>query len=83
MENKDECPFCKRKFSDILKHFLFTHDIEDMEKLNKQLEKLRVTTNRQKEFGKYVENLQEQKKKNLLSSDDYRRLITEWTKKHK
>jgi len=37
--DKSKCPFCKKEVSDILKHFVFAHNIRDMDNLEEEIEK--------------------------------------------
>lgn len=79
---KRKCPFCKSVITDILEHIRIAHDIDSVEEFNEKMAKLEIHKANQEAFQKYVQELQEMEKKGSISTEDYRRLITEWIKQH-
>ncbi len=65
------CPFCGKSFDDMLKHFVLVHDIESLEHLDREIK-------RRREFFEFVKDLQEKRKKNLISAEQYRELVSKW-----
>jgi len=76
------CPFCSKRVDDILKHFVLVHDIESLEHLDRELKILDSTHKRQREFSKFVAGLQEKRKKNLISAEEYRELASKWRREN-
>ncbi len=78
-----KCPFCKKKVTDIIKHFSISHDIRNMDQLKEELEKLEQVQRKRVDFSNYVEELKQKEREGHISAEDYRRLLMEWDKQHK
>jgi hypothetical protein len=74
------CPLCKRQLEDLLKHLVIVHEIEDADQFSKEIEKLEANEERKREFAAYVMQLQQQRTKGLISAEEYRAKIANWTK---
>ena len=79
----DDCPLCKKRISDLLKHLRFVHEINDVEQFNQEKAKLVRLKTKQTEFAKYVEDLQNKMKNGEISPEEYRELITKWEAQNK
>lgn len=79
----NNCPLCGKTFSDFLKHIRFTHKIRDADQFSEEVEKLEKKTQKQKEFAKYVADLQFKKQNGEITTEKYRELITEWVSHNK
>ncbi len=78
MSAETRCPLCGKDVGDILKHFVLVHDIENLEHLNQEVRRSESAQKRQREFSVYVTALQERRKKNLISAEQYRELVSRW-----
>lgn len=78
--DKSKCPFCKREFSDILKHLVFTHDIRDINHFAEEFEKTEKEEKKKIEFRNYVEDLKSKMREGTISAKAYRELVTKWMK---
>lgn len=65
-----------------MKHFVFTHNIEDINHFKEQIEKAEKLEKTKIEFRKYVEELTERMRKGEISGKDYRELTEKWRKEH-
>ena len=83
MSNKSICPICKKKYTDILKHFVLAHDIQNMEHLIEEIEKIEKKESIKIMFKNYVEELKKKIKIDEITTKDYRELIMKWSKEHK
>ena len=77
------CPLCDKQISDLLKHLRFNHKIKNDEEFENAIRKIEGVKKAQQEFTTYYEKLQHKKKKNEITSEEYRELITEWVHQHK
>ena len=82
MLSRTKCPFCKREFSDILKHFVLKHDIKDMDHLVEEIEKADEKEKVKVEFANYVDELKKEMREGIISAKEYRELIMKWLKEH-
>lgn len=73
---------CKKEFSDMLKHFVFAHDVRDMNHLAELIEETEADKKRKLEFRNYVQELKNKMEKGIISPNDYRDLIINWCKIH-
>ncbi len=78
MPTESSCPFCGKAVEDILKHFVLVHDIENLEHLDREVKKSELARKRQAKFAELVKELQDKRKKNLISAEQYRELISKW-----
>jgi len=83
MLDKSKCPLCKRKYSDMLKHFVLTHDIKDMNHLAAEIGKVEEEEKIKIEFRNYVEDLLKKMKEGIISAKEYRELIVQWWREHR
>ena len=77
------CLLCGKQISDLLKHLRFSHKIKNDEEFENEIRNIEYIKKSKQEFSIYVENLQHKKKKNEITSEEYRELITEWVRQHK
>ena len=66
-----------------MQHFVFAHDIKDMNHLVKEIEKAQRKEAEKVEFRKHVEDLKSKMRKGIISAKDYRELIIKWHEEHK
>jgi hypothetical protein len=78
--SEETCPLCGKNVEDILRHFVMVHDIEDLDHLEQEIKKAESVSRRQRDFSKFVEELKEKLRKGIISLEDYRSLISEWSK---
>jgi hypothetical protein len=79
---EETCPLCGKNVEDILRHFVLVHDIEDLDHLEREIKKTESVSRRQRDFSEFVKELKEKIRKGIVSPDDYRSLISEWSKTH-
>ena len=77
-----KCNICGKEVVDILRHFAIAHRIKSINHLKVEIEKAEKEETRRAEFRKYVEELNERIKRGEISTEDYRRLVTQWFKEH-
>jgi hypothetical protein len=74
------CPLCGKTIRKPLNHYRLSHDIEDTEEFLQALEKIQVVEERKAKFAQYVDELNNQKAKGLITAEDWRRLVREWAR---
>jgi len=76
------CPLCNKNFADLLMHLVFSHDIEDIEHFNAEVKSLEIADRRRRDFHGYVTQLQDQRRRGVISAEQYRELVSKWIKEH-
>jgi hypothetical protein len=76
------CPFCGKKVGDTLYHLRFVHEVEDIDQFMQALQKVGEEEERRRQFAKYVEGLQGKVRQGLITWEDYRRLVMEWSREN-
>lgn len=77
------CPICQREFKDILKHFTLKHDISDINQLKTYIEMAEAQEQKRKEFGMFIDEINEKKRRGEITIDEWRVLREGWEKEHK
>jgi hypothetical protein len=72
------CPFCKRQLKDLLKHLVLVHEIRDSDQFERELERVSGEENEKTRFFAFVSVLNEQKRKGLISAQEYRTRMRKW-----
>ena len=80
--NEKPCLVCGRSIRDILRHLRIRHDIENIEQMTRQINQIERKSKRQKEFAEYVEKLKKRIQRRDLTYEEYRRLVTQWTREN-
>ncbi len=83
MLKKTACPLCGKRFTNILQHLAFTHEIQGSEELKVQIESLEKKKRRQAQFNEYVNTLKAQRAKGTISAEELRVGIMKWFDEHK
>jgi len=78
-----DCPLCNKQISDLLKHLRFSHKIKNDKEFDREVKHKETIKKSQEEFSAYVEEIKYKKKKNEITDEGYRELITEWINQHK
>jgi hypothetical protein len=78
MTAESSCPLCGKSVDDILKHFVMVHDIENLEHLKREIAQSESVRRRQREFLEFISDLNEKRRKNLISAEQYRELVSRW-----
>jgi hypothetical protein len=65
-----------------LYHLRFVHEIEDIDQFMQTLQKVGEREERRRRFAAYVTELQGKLKQGLITAEDYRRLVMEWSRKN-
>ena len=76
------CPFCGKKVG-TLHHLRFVHEVEEIDQFMQALDKVGADEERRRQFAALFEELQRKVKQGLITWEDYRRHVTEWSRKHK
>ena len=76
------CPICHLKLGDMLRHLRIQHDIENTEQLAQQVNQVARKKRRQEAFAEYVEELKKKIQSDEITYEEYRRLITKWSKEN-
>jgi len=74
------CPLCAKKVGDNLYHLRFIHEIEDIDQFMQALQNVGEKEERRRKFADYVVELQGKMKRGLITAEDYRRLVMEWSR---
>lgn len=82
MSSKRECPICHKETINFLKHLRLIHEISNPEDLKQKMVKIERTQDKKEEFRKYVEEIHEKMRKEEISAEEYRELITKWNDDH-
>jgi uncharacterized membrane protein len=77
-----ECDICGKEVKDILRHFVIAHGIKSINHLKVEINGAEKEKIKRAEFRKYVEELHEKIKRGEISTEDYRKLVTQWSKEH-
>jgi cell fate (sporulation/competence/biofilm development) regulator YlbF (YheA/YmcA/DUF963 family) len=75
------CPFCGKRYKDLLAHFVVAHKIKNMNHLKEEIKKKKKNEKRRTEFRRYVNELKKKQEKGEISAADYRKLIVQWRKR--
>ena len=75
-----KCPLCERTYQNILQHLVIKHDIQDMNQLKAEVERIEKGEKEREEFSVYVSELHEKRAKGLISAEEYREMVTRWFK---
>lgn len=75
------CPLCEVKTKDILKHLRLRHSIENTEQLEREISRIEKETEKREKFASYVDELKGKVRKNEITFEEYRRLISKWNQK--
>jgi len=75
-----ECPLCKRRVSNFLKHLAIDHEIENAEQFKVEIGKVELTEKKRNAFAEYISQLKERRAKALISAEEYRMAVTKWFK---
>ena len=78
----DKCPLCNKDIVDLLMHLVLSHDIENIEHFNAEVEKIVSADREKRDFYEYVMQLQDQRRRGMISGEQYRELVSRWTKDH-
>lgn len=76
------CPFCEKKYENLLAHFLVVHKIKNMNQLKEEIDKKEKADKKCDEFREYVERLHREIREGKMTTKDYRELIEKWDEEH-
>lgn len=79
---KQKCPICGRKFSDVLKHLVISHRITNMAELQKLKEDFDKNEFKSSMFNRFIIELNEKLKKREITMEEFKRLRDEWWNKN-
>ena len=74
------CKICGASVPDVLVHYRIDHDVTDADSFNEKMQRSRTEEERRREFSDLVERLKDQVQKGLISAEEYRKRIEQWTK---
>jgi len=76
------CLLCNMDFVDLLMHLVLSHDIEDIEHFESEVQKAKGAEDRKRGFHEYVAQLHDQRRERAISGEQYRELVSKWMKDH-
>jgi len=83
MKEKKECAICGKLVSDFLGHLSISHNIKNKEEFEQKIKAIENDKHKQKEFSAYVDKLKSMLATGDISYEEYRELITKWSKENK
>ena len=78
----EACPFCGRKIGDILQHYVLDHDIKNSDDFINRFEIVKMEEEKRKAFRRYIAELNEKRRKNEITAEEFRESTTKWWRDH-
>jgi hypothetical protein len=76
------CRICEKQVRSLFEHLRIDHQITTVDEYNLELDKAEAVRVRRREYGAFIDELNERKAKGLITGEEWRMLSEKWRKEN-